>query len=358
MTRFRCSVAMVAALACAGCQGEPLGGHQPSGTGGSGTLGFGGTTAAGGTTGAGGAGPFCGATEFVSVPKPQPPDILILMDRSSSLLQDSYGMTCTGGCGPTSKWALLSSTVNGLVAGNDTVNWGLMLFGVDDSCGIDYVPEVLVGPGTAPKIESLLNGTTPGGQAPTAAVVSQAASYLQSLADGSPKYLLLVSDGKSGCATSGSDVDRDAQAAVTNAASLGIPTFVLGLPSSSDAAATAALNQLALNGGQPLTSGPNAFYTPSDDLGGTLGANVSEATACAVPLSVPVGPGTTLAVAVSTSDGLQTLVPQDPQNGWTFLDSSETTIELNGTYCLTLKQGGYTGVTIDYLCPTPTLIAP
>jgi hypothetical protein len=356
MVRFGKWMAMAAVLACAGCGGEQLGGHPPSGTGGSGTPGFGGTT---GVAGAGGSGSFCGAVQTVSVPKPLPPDILIVMDRSSSLLQDSYGMSCTGGCGPTSKWALLSSAVESLVAGNPGVNWGLMLLAADDVCGVDYVPQVLVGPGTGPQILSLLAGTTPGGEAPTAGTIYQSVGYLQSLTDGSSKYLLLVSDGSSNCVNDPVGAASAAVGAVADARAIyGVPTFVMGLPSSSDAAAAAALTQMATNGGEPLVGGQNAYYTPSDDLSAVLGTNVGTLAACALSLNSPLGPDVTIAVTVTTSDGRETIVPQDPLNGWTFSDQTESNIFLNGTFCTTLKQGGYTAVTIDYQCPMPSLINP
>src|ERR1700689_3740890 len=111
--------ALAASLAaCAGCfGGESLGNH--TGAGGSGgsspTGGVGGDV--GGTSGGiggdiGPGEPFCG----VGTTPVQPPtsDVLILMDRSSSMNDDSNEMTCTGGCGATSKWSLLSAAVENL----------------------------------------------------------------------------------------------------------------------------------------------------------------------------------------------------------------------------------------------------
>jgi hypothetical protein len=350
MMRFGGAMAIgVALLAGAGCSGEPLGGRLGVG----GTTGAGGAVATGGVVGAGGGRPtsFCGQVTSVALGAPARPDILIVMDRSSSLLDDANGMICAGGCGASSKWASLSAAVEGMVAAGTSVNWGLMLAGSDDTCGVDYVPQILVDPRGGPLIETLLANTTPGGDAPTAGAIAQGFSYLQSLADGSPKYLMVVSDGKSGCSIDSTSPDVAAENVVANAAAVGIPTFVLGLPSAGDAAAAAVLTQMALNGGEALLGGQNAFYTPADNLEAQLQPAVGTGGSCTIALNGPLAPGTTIEVTATTSYGYQVVIPQDSANGWAFTDATDTWIIFSGSVCSGLQAGGYTSLTVDYLCP-------
>ena len=83
---------------------------MPAGSGGAGAA-----SAAGGAVGTGGlgsgGGSFCGIVNLVRA-TPVPPDILIVMDRSSSMNDDSNEMVCTGGCGASSKWALASAAID------------------------------------------------------------------------------------------------------------------------------------------------------------------------------------------------------------------------------------------------------
>ena len=194
----------------AGCLGgESLGAHHPTGAAGTGVssrggangagggggdgdvggtsaTGGGGVLGTGGDVGQGGTGPaqFCGeAGQPFALPPA--PDVLILLDRSSSMNDDSNGMTCTGGCGPSSKWAVLSAAINNLIRGNLSVNWGLALYPSDDACGVTAGAAVDTTQDSASSIESIgsvLAATTPGGDAPTAAAIYAASAYLQSRA--------------------------------------------------------------------------------------------------------------------------------------------------------------------------------
>lgn len=333
MARGRALLVMAIASAV-GCGGESLGGHAPMGTGGSG-----GVDLIDGT-------PVCGEMQEFSVSAPAPPDILILMDRSSSLLDDATGTSCTGGCGASSKWALLTAAVDKLVVGIGSVNWGLMFFGTDDACGVNPTPVIPVSDNAAGpmSIVSVLGAQAPGGDAPTNAALSAAAEYLGSLSDVSPKYVLLVTDGKSGCSSE-------------PGAYFSFPTFVLAAVAPSDTTAIAALNEMAVNGGEPQQGGANAFYTTADDLGAELDpTRVSLATSCAIALGSPVPPGMTLAIEVPFSDGSGMLISEDATNGWEFTDASHTSITLNGTSCESSKDGGDRQIVVTYLCDGPQVL--
>jgi hypothetical protein len=356
--RLAIAASIATFVAVVGCGGEPLGGHQPVATGGTGMTASGGRGAGpGGELGSGGAGggPFCGESTNVIISPPVPPDILILMDRSSSLNDDASEMACSGGCGPGSKWALLSAAIDNLVTANNSVNWGLMLYGADDACGAPTAPTVAVGSNAGSSITSALGAALPGGEAPTASAISSAVAYLQSVGDVSPKYILLVTDGRSGCGSDGVAVDLAAENAVATAEAEGFPTFVLGMAPATDTTALAALNQMAINGAESLQGGANAFYTTAD-IGMQLAPTTALASSCTMPLVGPLGPDTALVVSVTGSDGSTTLIPENQTDGWSFTDSTLTSITFHGSSCSDEWDGTDRQITIVYTCPEPPLL--
>src|SRR5262245_24148749 len=98
------------------CDAKPL---VPDSTGSAGAIGAAGTTGEGGTTGFGnfggsttggggltgvGGGMQCGAVPYPI--QAIAPDILILLDASGSMNNDTADNACSAGCGATSRWAL------------------------------------------------------------------------------------------------------------------------------------------------------------------------------------------------------------------------------------------------------------
>ena len=334
-------------LACAGCGGESLGGGHPTGSGGSVGTGSGGT----------GAATFCGEVDVPLYASPRP-DVLLLVDRSKSMNDDSDEMTCTGGCGASSKWALVSAAINRLVTTHHSVNWGLALFGSDGACGVNAGVAVEFAQDAAPAIAQALAATTPGGEAPTAAAIDAATDGLLSRYDfSSPKYILLATDGRSGCATGGGGADAQAEEAVNRAYYYGFPTFVLGLAPDWDATAIAVLNQMAENGGEASPGTPNLFATPA-----TIDAQLaaisptpptSTGNPCVVPLPYPISPATSLAVSVTTLYGHSEVVPEDPLTGWSFTSPDESIIYISGYACSGLQSSAYSYIAITYQCGSP-----
>jgi hypothetical protein len=359
MARGRGALVVAAAVAIAsgvGCGSESLGGRPPTGTGGSGASTSGAGT--GGDLGIDRGAPFCGEMQAFSVSAPFPPDILILMDRSSSLLDDGTGISCTGGCGASSKWALLTAAIDKLVVGVGSVNWGLMFFGTDDPCATNLSPAVPLSASAAASmmIVGALGTTTPGGNAPTTAALSAAAEYLGSLFDPSPKYVLLVTDGQSsGCGSGSVAPDDAAENAVSSLRSLGFPTFVLASVAAGDTAAIAALNQMAVNGGEQQEGGANAFYATTDNLGAALDpTRASLTTSCTIPLAGPLPAGMTLEITAQLrSDGsMVPTIPHDSTNGWDY-GPGYTSIVLNGTSCESAQDGSYSQIFVTYRCDYP-----
>ncbi len=335
----------------------PLGCNLDSGT-------LGNVTGSGGSqpSGAGGAvrctgpatGENCGQS---NVPiAPLPPDVLIVQSKALSMAEGWDDQPCQGGCGVGSKWSQTVGAVTAVVGATDSgINWGLDFYGVS-TCGTTSTPYVALGPGNSQAISSAFAANQPATGNPIETAVSDAATYMLSLTDPNPKYLLLVTDGLPNCMPGDTSTTADdslgAESAVVKARMAGVPTFVVGLATSTDATVTATLDQMALNGGEAQAGGTSSYFAVTDgaSLEAALTAIVGAVASCTLPLT-NVPPGlTNVAVSATKSSGTTVQIRQDPSDGWTFTDSSEDAIILNGTACANLRSGTYTNFQFIYAC--------
>src|SRR5579863_6871462 len=171
-----------------GAPGEslPSGSAASSGTGtgtgaggvtGNGT-GIGLTSGGGGDVGPGTGGMSCGQS---SVPvMPEPPDILIVQDKSLSMNQDATGANCnTPGC---SKWSQVSAAMDTVVmATQGTVNWGLIFFGSDSMCGVNTTPNVPIAVNNYTAVSGAYAGNQPSSYTPTESAVNAAVAYMKTV---------------------------------------------------------------------------------------------------------------------------------------------------------------------------------
>jgi hypothetical protein len=342
----------------------------PSGSGGTGIhiTGTGGsfTTGQGGNGNAAG-GMECGLHELPSTKLP--PDILIVQDASGSMNEDAMNMTCpNGGCGATSKWALMIPAINMVVQQTETtVNWGLKLFADSGSCGVTNNAAVPVAAmNSAAVMTALANrtaangGVSNGSSTPTRAAEAAAVTYLSGLQDMNPKYIVLATDGQPNCPMSGNQQNDDttaAVAAVAAAKAANIPTFVVGI--SAGGAPEAALNMMAEAGGFPQTGQATEYYPVSStaEFVTVLQTLVGMAGTCT--FSVPDPPttdGTTSRGDIGvrgTTNGTVGDIPMDGTNGWTYGDPNDMTVILHGSACDQVMAGTTTAVTIVFHCHVP-----
>jgi hypothetical protein len=364
-----------------GSGGNGSGGHASGGSG-SGGSGSGGSSNSGsggdGFFGSGGGGgdvmigvdmnTSCGQNS-VSV-MPLPPDILIVQDRSLSMTDDSSDKACDGGtiqgngnCGANSKWSQVTTALNQAVSQTQTkVNWGLIWLGDETAtCGAATTPVVPITPGTSyPLIQAAINSVQFTGMpgTPTAAVMNNAVTYMNSLTDPNPKYLLLATDGEPNCAPGSVNVGTSdavgAENAVTAALTAGYPTFVVGIATTSDPAATTALNTMAVNGGEAQTGAATSYYAVTDtaDLISVLGKIIGKTVSCTIPLTGVSGTLDKVAVSAKDANGNTIEIMQDATNGWSYTDATKTAIILNGDACNNLMSVTYTDFQFLYTCAT------
>ena len=365
-----------------GMPGESLtGGAASSGNGTGASSGGGGVNGSGGVglaSGAGGdggdvgpgtGGMSCGVSTTPVMP--EPPDILIVQDKSGSMTEQANGCCCGSGsnscdgnvnctgntdCGANSKWAQVSAAMDTVVmATQGNVNWGLIFFASDNACGVNSKPNVAIAANNYTAVSQAYANGTPGSYTPTESAMNAATAYMKTLTDTNPKYLLLATDGLPNCAPGGKNMSSDdspgATTAVTNAAAAGFPTFVVGI---GNTMGETTLNGFATAGGEPQTGSAdgNLFYEVNStaDLVTALNKIVGLIASCTIPLTnVPPGQ-TNVAVSVDDTSGKATKVPQDNSNGWSYVTGSTTTIQLNGSYCDGIKAGTYSNVEFVYAC--------
>jgi hypothetical protein len=125
-----------------------------------------------------------------------PPDILILLDRSNSM---SWGS-------PDSYWTMVTEALIDTTALMDNqIRFGLMVFPdgfVTCEPPVPESPLVAIEDINATQIQTQINGQTPnGGGTPTTTAMEAAGMYLNSIFDEADKYILLASDGAPNCST-------------------------------------------------------------------------------------------------------------------------------------------------------------
>src|SRR5262249_15271955 len=143
-------------------------------------------------------------------------------------------------------------------------------------------------------------GQMPSSSTPTRVAVQMGTAYMKTLTDSNPKFLLLSTDGLPNCipTANGGTCTNNCQngdmqgaiQAVTDAATAGFPTFVIGIATSSDPTSDQTLNGMAMAGGKPQANGPPYYYPVMNqaDLSAALTSIVSIASTCV--FTIPPAP--------------------------------------------------------------------
>ncbi|MES1164471.1 MAG: hypothetical protein ABUR63_01835 [Verrucomicrobiota bacterium] len=279
-----------------------------------------------------------------------PPDLLILLDRSGSMNEDSTG---TNNPGPMSKWTQVTGAINQVAMSTETmVNWGLKFFGTGSGQGCAVAAGAAVPPNTmtAAAIATAIAAPAnqPATSTPTRAAVTSAGAYLAGLtARPNPKYILLATDGQPNCAQGGGNSavdDPAAIAAVGSVAAMGFPTFVIGIATNGVAEAT--LNSMATMGGRPRTGMPQLYYPVQN--GADLQMALTQIQAMvALPCQFQLGGAPTNLGAVTVSVGGNVV----PMSDWTYGPGNRSVIfPENGQTCMNLKSGAVKNVLINLPC--------
>jgi len=244
---------------------------------------------------------------------------------------------------------------------SNAIPWGMKTFPEDGSeCALSTVTnkiDVPVAPANGASLIAAIGATTPNGNGtPTGAAVDVAVTYLQSLKDGNPKYIVLATDGAPSCSGSSGNLSKnttqarvDAVTAVSAAASAAIHTFVIGVATTSSND-TLTLNNLATAGLEGRNDPQTKFYLASTqaDLVTALKTITGMISSCVFPLSpVPPDPSN-IAVKVS---GVKAPPDASHVNGWDYTDNNHTSLRVYGSWCDMIQTSAANMVQIIYGCP-------
>jgi len=286
---------------------------------------------------------------------PLPPDILIIQDRSGSMLWNADA-SCMRNCGANSRWNQVTAALTQVVTTTDTtVNWGLKFFGSSgSSCNVTAAPEVPVGPMSGAAINTAIGAATPGSPTPTRNAMNAAAAYMATLTDTNPKYLLLATDGAPTCDPAqptmmNNDDSAGAEQAVTDAFNMGFKTFVIGI---GDTMGAATLNQMAMNGGMPQTGGATSFYQVTDtaSLVAALQTILGRVSSCQFNIGTAPNPMTSVDFIDVFGDGMPISRDTTHTDGWDYTNDAHTAIQVYGPRCDMLTAGTITNVTVTFRC--------
>jgi hypothetical protein len=298
-----------------------------------------------------------------------PPDLLLVFDRSGSMLQDPMTGNNCGNNVPAamcpSKWNQSRTAVNMAVAASQaTIRWGLKLFssggGNNNTCGVAAGAEVPIAINNAMAIQTALTNATAAGSTPTTLAVTNGGNYLSTLTTPNPRFLVLVTDGEPNCgAGGGQNSDATAAiAAVATQAARGYGTFVIGINNIAGAAGNAAattLTGMSTAGLHPRAGTPNYYVvTDTAELVTALGAISTQVASCTFTLAMPPPDPSNVVVL---GDGK--MVPKDmvqTDSGWTY-GTGMTEVTLTGTYCQDVMNGVIQNVEVLFGCNniTPTI---
>jgi hypothetical protein len=304
----------------------------------------------------------CGEQNFM-LQRGAPPDLLIILDRSGSMSQM---------VGTASKWDQVKTALTQTVTASQAdIKWGLEFFPSDVGCGT-MGPTVPVALNNASAVMTAINSQMPGGSTPTQAAVRAGKDYMVGVGDSNPKYLLLATDGAPNCATGTSmcttcpppfmlmngqccftgictpctDDNAGSVAAIDDAGTAGIHTFVIGIATGTEE--DGVLNQMAMAGGEARPTTPHYYQVSSaTDLVMAINAIAGQIVSCSFALQMaPPRPD-----LVSVRAGNQA-VPRDTShmNGWDF-GPGNLSIQFYGSWCTMLQGGAINDVHAIFGCP-------
>jgi hypothetical protein len=281
-----------------------------------------------------------------------PPDLLLVFDKSGSMLEDpTTGNNCNGGnC--MSKWDLATAAVNTAVANTQaTIRWGLKLFsnpggGANNTCAVSTGVQVPIGLNTAGAIQAALAATGPAGSTPTTLAVNRGGDYLATLTTPNPRFIVLVTDGQPTCLAGGNAADdANAIAAVATQAARGFGTFVIGEANLGNSPADATLSMMSTNGLHPRVGTPNYYLVNNTaELVTALTLIGTQVSSCTFVLATsPPNPNN---VRVE-GDGVA--IPANDVNGWVY-EAGMKAVTLKGSYCDQVTAGTIKNVVVLFGC--------
>ncbi len=288
-------------------------------------------------------GGICGCKGDAYTAGRQVPNVLVVLDRSSSMNEVVGGTNL-------SKWEVAKAAVRALTeAYEGQVRFGLKLFpgidqagttGGDCGSGVVWLDPAL---DNAAEINDFLASSSVSQGTPIAEALRSLAGYAGLSDTTRNNYVILITDGRANCD------DPVPEVAALLARTPSITTFVIGF---GDGVDPAQLSAMASAGG--TAQGADGYYQADNPLalGSALDDIVGGLLACEYVLdSVP-----------PDRDGLAVYFDRAPQsldpghaNGWDY-DAATNRVTFFGAACDALVAGAVTDLVFVYGCPNPIII--
>lgn len=310
---------------------------------------------------------------------PATPSVMFLLDASGSMTEQFAVNGAT-------RWQVLeSSLATALPSVNQTMSIGAVIFPdvsqqSQEDCSAPSAVNLAPAIGNVDSLLNLINSITPLGGTPTADAIPVAAQDLLGIrAASNARAIILATDGAPNC-----NENLDSQTCtcadpqqticgqqpppfdpqlclddtrtvsrISDYASQGLPTYVIGIHDPGNTEDETVLNAMADAGGRPLT-GTDHYYsaTSQSDLENAFVAIRNQIGTCTyLTSSVPNGQGT---ISV-TVNGVT--IPFDPsgKQGWKWGDESNGEIIFVGQACTNLGQaeGGTETIDANVACSVP-----
>ncbi|MEZ4450721.1 MAG: vWA domain-containing protein [Nannocystaceae bacterium] len=312
------------------------------------------------------------------------PNVMLVLDKSGSMVSNSWDGDADPNTPDVTRWYSLYNVVEFIAASfNDSMNLGMVLFPSkkakseynENACLVEVAPDVPTAPTNGPTILATMPPETATSQiqggTPTRAGMITALSHLQSLADGLPQYIILVTDGAANCSLEAADnnerfevYDAALAGVVSDAFTNGIPVFVVGIDiqnlesevkqdGNPDATNTYnELNALAIAGGVPKNDPNEQFYNAQNqiELQDALTAISQQVLSCVIDLEpAPKYPDFVEVKVDDMNYGKMQVTDCANEDGWMFSNPEKTQITLCGAACDKFQTTG--NIDAQYKCP-------
>lgn len=332
----------------------------------------------------------CGEEEFVL--EAVPPNVMLVLDKSGSMVQNSWDADNDPVTEEETRWRSLHDVVSFVVNTFDTeINFGAVLFPSagaiaelgSGACIVSSQPEV---PVASTNAEGVLGGipaasatATINGATPATAGIETALTHLNSLDENIDRFMILITDGAANC---GADADTSAcpgqgcalmEEFDTNLSTVvgdaftvdGVPTFVIGIdildqlvgedPNDGQVEANTftELNTVAEAGGR-AREGDEKFFNATNEieLQDALSEIAGQVVSCTIPLSQePTDPDfVEIEIGGMSFEQIEDCATDD---GWTYVNPEGPfdAIQLCGAACDALADSGELDATFG--CPPP-----
>jgi hypothetical protein len=313
------------------------------------------------------------------------PNVMLVLDKSGSMVADPGGYwdhDNDPGTANQTRWKSLHETVDFIVNTFDnSMNLGMNLFPSksaksvysEDACPVNTMVEVPVKATNASAILAAMPGADDisiKGGTPSAKGIKAALGELTSIDTEQPKFMILVTDGAANCQEGAPDTetlfevyDAELPAVVADAASQGIPTYVIGIGIKNEVSGTMqdgnpnstnsydALNEVAVAGGKPRPGADKYFDTQNQiELQAALEEISQQILSCTIALDpIPKYPEYVEVTVNGMAYGKKQVTDCATEDGWRFTSDAKDEIELCGAACESFQMTG--ALDAQYRCP-------